>query len=71
MIISSKVQTLKLNINSYTAGDDNVTTIDVSECLSLKSLNVKRSKKLTKLILKKGQMLETLIKDDFTEIIYK
>lgn len=69
--IANKVETMDLSTNRYWSSSDQVTSIDVSECPALKTLNVKRSDKLKTLILKKGQEIPNLIKEDYTQIVYK
>lgn len=70
-IISTKLETSNLSIPSWFTGNDEVTSIDVSECPALKTLNVIRSDKLKTLYLKKGQEIPNLTKDAATEIVYK
>lgn len=69
--ISTNLESMDLSLSSWWAYRDEVTAIDVSECPKLKTLNIKRSDKLKQLILKKGQTIPNLTKDDFTEIVYK
>ena len=59
------------SLYSWYASYDEVTSIDVSECPALTTLNVKRSDKLKTLYLKKGQEIPNLTKDAATEIVYK
>lgn len=70
-ISSSKLESLDLSIISWYADYDNVTSIDVSECSMLTTLNVNRSDKVKTLYLKKDQDIPTLIKNDATTIVYK
>ena len=70
-IISTKLETSNLSLYSWYASYDEVTSIDVSECPALTTLNVKRSDKLKTLYLKKGQEIPNLTKDAATEIVYK
>lgn len=70
-IISTKLETSDLSIYSYYASYDEVTSIDVSECPALKTLNVNRSNKVKTLYLKKGQEIPNLTKNAATEIVYK
>lgn len=65
--ISSKLETLDLRADY----GDYVTSIDVSECPSLTTLNANRSRKIKTLYLKTGQIIPNLIKNNVTEIIYK
>lgn len=70
-VISSEVESINLNLYSSYADDDYVTTIDVSECPKLTTLKAVRSEKLKTIILKKGQEIPNLTKQDFTKITYK
>ncbi len=70
-ISSSKLESLDLSIISWYADYDNVTSIDVSECSMLTTLNVNRSDKVKTLYLKKDQNIPNLIKNDATTIVYK
>lgn len=71
-VISSKLETLNLNIQSfYGEYYDTVTSIDVSACPALTTLNTQRGRKMTKLYLKTGQSIPNLTKHDTTEIIYR
>ncbi|MEY8685192.1 BACON domain-containing carbohydrate-binding protein [Bacteroides sp. AN502(2024)] len=68
---SSKLESLDLSLISWYASYDNVTSIDVSECPMLTTLNANRSGKVKTLYLKKGQDIPNLIKNDATTIVYK
>ncbi len=68
---SSKLESLDLSLYSWYANYDNVTSIDVSECPMLTTLNANRSDKVKTLYLKKGQNIPNLIKNDATTIVYK
>ena len=70
-IIGSNLETINMSLNSWYVSYDELTSIDVSECPALKSLNIKRSDKLKTLYLKKGQEIPNLTKNDATEIVYK
>ena len=70
-ISSSKLESLDLSIISWYADYDNVTSIDVSECSMLTTLNANRSDKVKTLYLKKGQEISNLTKNDATTIVYK
>lgn len=71
-IISIKLESLKLNLIPHFADDyDKVTSIDVSECPALTTLNANRSKKIKTLYLKTGQIIPNLTKNDATTIVYK
>ncbi|MEB3375639.1 hypothetical protein SFC43_28710 [Bacteroides sp. CR5/BHMF/2] len=52
---SSKLESLDLSIISWYESYDNVTSIDVSECPMLTTLNANRSNKVKTLYLKKGR----------------
>ena len=69
--ISTNLESMDLSLSKWWANRDEVIAIDVSECPELTTLNIKRSDKLKQLILKKGQTIPNLTKDDFTEIVYK
>ena len=68
---SSKLESLDLSIFSWYKSHDNVTSIDVSECPMLTTLNANRSNKVKTLYLKKGQEIPNLTKNDATTIVYK
>lgn len=68
---SSKLESLDLSIISWYESYDNVTSIDVSECPMLTTLNANRSNKVKTLYLKKGQEIPNLTKNDATTIVYK
>lgn len=68
---SSKLESLDLSIISWCADYDYVTSIDVSECPMLTTLNANRSDKVKTLYLKKGQEIPNLTKNDKTTIVYK
>lgn len=70
-ISGSKIEAINLSINSWYESSDKVTSIDVSECPSLKTLNAKRSNKITTLYLKTGQSIPELTKNTTTIIVYK
>lgn len=70
-IISSKLTSVNLSIISWYESYDNVTSIDVSECPELNTLNANRSSKVTTLYLKTGQIIPSLNKNNATEIVYK
>lgn len=70
-IISSKLNSLNLNLTSWYPDYDTVTSIDVSECPALTTLNANRSNKIKTLYLKVGQTIPNLIKNDATTIVYK
>lgn len=70
-IISSKLNSLDLSIISGNVSIDYVTSIDVSECPALTTLNANRSKKIKTLYLKTGQIIPNLTKNDATTIVYK
>lgn len=69
-IISSKLESIDLSLTSN-IDRDGVTSIDVSECPALKTLNANRSYKIKFLYLKTGQVIPDLTKRDATEIVYK
>ena len=69
--ISTALESLDLSITSWYIGYDKVTSIDVSGCPALKTLNANRSDKIKTLYLKQGQTIENLTKNDATEIVYK
>lgn len=69
--IGSKLTSLNLNLYSYYQNYDYVTSIDVSECPALQTLNANRGSKVKKLYLKEGQTIPNLTKNDATEIVYK
>lgn len=70
--ISSALESLNLFIYSYYANYyDKVTSIDVSGCPALKTLNADRGAKTKTLYLKQGQTIKNLTKNDATEIVYK
>lgn len=70
-IISSKVESLNLSLYSWYQGNDNVVSIDVSECPALTTLNADRGSKVKTLYLKKGQTIPNLTKNEATTIVYK
>lgn len=70
-LIGSKIETLSLSIYSPYTKYDKVTSIDVSECPALKTLNADRSDKVKTLYLKTGQTIPNLTKNDATTIVYK
>ena len=67
--ISSKLESLDLR--TYYSSRDYVTSIDVSECPALTTLNADRSKYIKTLYLKTGQEIPNLIKNSATTIVYK
>lgn len=71
-IISSKVETIDLSVMSWYQDYDNVTSIDVSQCPALKTLNANRGAKVKTLYMSESQK-ETVevTKNDATEIVYK
>lgn len=69
--ISSKLENLNLSLHEWYQWDDWVTSIDVSECPALTTLNADRSDKVKTLYLKTGQVIPNLIKNKVTEISYK
>lgn len=68
---SSKLESLDLSIMSSYESYDKVTSIDVSECSMLTTLNANRSNKVKTLYLRKGQEIPNLTKNDATTIVYK
>lgn len=70
-IISTQLETASLNLYSAYEDWDKITSIDVSECPALKTLNADRGAKVKTLYLKKGQVIPDLTKNDATEIVYK
>ena len=70
-ISGSKIESINLSIYSWYASSDKITSIDVSECPALTTLNANRSNKITTLYLKAGQTIPNLTKNDATTIVYK
>jgi hypothetical protein len=70
-ISSSQIENIKMYISSWSAYNDKVTSIDVSECPALNTLDIRRGESLTTLYLKEGQEIPNLTKNDYTEIVYK
>lgn len=70
-IIGSKITTMDLTLISWYESDDNITSIDVSECPALTTLKANRSSKIKTLYLKTGQVIPNLTKNDATTIVYK
>jgi uncharacterized protein YifN (PemK superfamily) len=70
-LVAVSWNTLDLSIISWYESYDNVTSIDVSECPMLTTLNANRSNKVKTLYLKKGQEIPNLTKNDATTIVYK
>ncbi len=71
-ITSDKLESIDLSIYSFYAQYyDKVTSIDVSGCPALTTLNADRGSKVKTLYLKKGQTIPNLTKNDATEIVYK
>lgn len=71
-IIGSQLQNINLNILPvYGQYYDYVTSIDVSECPALTTLNANRSNKVKTLYLKTGQEIPNLTLNPATEIVYK
>lgn len=70
-VVSSKLESLDLSLVSWYESYDDVTSIDVSECPALTTLNANRSSKIKTLYLKTGQVIPHLTKNDATTIIYK
>lgn len=50
--------------------ENNLSELDLSECPKLKALDCSGNPNLAKLVLKKGQLLDSLTKDPDTEIVY-
>lgn len=70
-VISGKLESLDLSLASWYERYDYVTSIDVSECPALTTLNANRSSKIKTLYLKTGQVIPQLTKNDATTIVYK
>lgn len=70
-IISSYLQSINLSLMIWYESYDKVTSIDVSECPALTTLNANRSNKIETLYLKTGQTITNLTKNDATIIVYK
>ena len=70
-IISSYLQSINLSLMIWYESYDKVTSIDVSECPPLTTLNANRSNKIETLYLKTGQTITNLTKNDATIIVYK
>ncbi len=70
MVSGSKLTSLDLSIEEWTAWYDRVEEVDVSGCPALQTLNCVRSEKLTTLRLKKGQTIPNLTKSPSTKIVY-
>jgi len=71
-IIGSKVEHIDLGLASgSTTRRDCVTSIDVSECPALTTLNASRTNKVETLYLKTGQNIPNLTKNEATTIVYK
>lgn len=69
--IGTKIETIDLSIVFQYESWDSVTSIDVSDCPALKTLNANRGSKVKTLYLKQGQTIENLTKNDVTTIVYK
>jgi hypothetical protein len=71
-ITGSRIETMDLTLYStYADYLDQVTSIDVSGCPKLNTLNANRHKRVTTLYLKTGQVIPNLTKNAATSIVYK
>ncbi|WP_295937039.1 BACON domain-containing carbohydrate-binding protein [uncultured Alistipes sp.] len=70
-VIGTQIEEISMPIISWYASYDSITSVDVSGCPALQTLNCDRGAKVTSLYLKTGQTIPNLTKNAATQIVYK
>lgn len=58
-------------LNTLSCFDNQLTSLDISTCPNITSLKCYQNPNLLSLFLRTGQTIQTLLKDDHTQIVYK
>ena len=59
------------NLRVFAPNDNKLSELDLSNNLKLEEIEIQGNPNLKVVYLKKGQVIPHIIKDDFTEIVYK